>query len=386
LRLADFIDSNSSAIIAEWVTFAESCGPVGHAMDIKGLRDHALEMLQHIAVDLRTPQTKTEQADKSKGKSDPSTNDPDSAAAVHGAGRAESGFTVGEMVSEYRALRASVIRLWTAAAGTLNGDDLQDLMRFNEAIDQALAESVTRYAADIDRSKEMFVAILGHDLRTPLGAVIMAAQFMLDTNELKEPYLSLTSRIGRSARRMNAMVGDLLDFTRSRLGSGVPIQRQEMDLAKEAAHAVDEVTTANPGAVLKLNASGNLQGCWDCPRISQVLANLLGNAVQHGSPKTVISLSLRGETSDVVLQVHNRGTAIPETDLHDLFSPFKRLQGATPPAGATASLGLGLYIVERIVTAHGGTIDVDSTEDGGTFFTVRLPRAAPRSVLASPQA
>jgi signal transduction histidine kinase len=384
VRLADFIDSNSNAIIAEWVTFAETCGPVGHAMDIAGLRDHALEMLQHIAVDLRTPQTRTEQADKSKGRADPSTNDPESAAAVHGAGRAESGFTVGEMVSEYRALRASVIRLWTDHAGTLTGHDLQDLMRFNEAIDQALAESVTRYTADIDRSKEMFVAILGHDLRTPLGAVIMAAQFMLDTNELKEPYLSLTARIGRSARRMNTMVGDLLDFTRSRLGSGMPIQRQEMDLAKEAAHAVEEVAAANPGAVLKLNVSGNLLGCWDCPRVSQVLANLLGNAVQHGSPKTVISLSLRGEASDVVLQVHNRGPAIPEFDLHDLFSPFKRLRGTSPPAGATASLGLGLYIVERIVTAHGGTIDVDSTEDGGTFFTVRLPRIAPRSVLAAP--
>ncbi len=373
VRLADFIETNSEPILAEWVAFAETCGPAGRTMDVAGLRDHAAEMLANIVIDLRTPQTGAEQVAKSKGNAEPGPEGKDTAAEVHGAGRAESGFSVGEMVSEYRALRASVIRLWTKASGSLTSADLEDLMRFNETIDQALAESIERYTLDLDRSKEMFVAILGHDLRTPLGAVMMGSQFMLDTGELEEPHLTLTTRIARSAKRMNQMVGDLLDFTRSRLGSGVPIVRRRMDLSKEASHAVEEMAAAHPESVLALEASGDLRGDWDCARIGQVLANLVGNAVQHGSAKTPIVVTARGELEEVVLQVHNRGPAIPTSDLQGIFSPFKRLQSGQA-AGPSSSLGLGLYIAERIVTAHGGTIDVSSSDEAGTSFTVRLPR------------
>lgn len=277
MRLADFIESNYEPILAEWVAFASTSGPAGEAMDRTALRDHALEMLKVFVKDLRTPQTDAEQTEKSKGNAGSAPNAPDTAAQVHGAGRAESGFTLGEMVSEYRALRASVIRLWTKATGGLTGTDLEDLMRFNEAIDQSLAESVTRYTVDLDRSKEMFVAILGHDLRSPLSAVTMASQFMLETGELKEPHLTLTTRIVRSAKRMNQMVGDLLDFTRSRLGSGIPIVRARVDMAKVASDAVDEMAAAHPDSVLAFRASGDLWGAWDAARISQLLANLLGN-------------------------------------------------------------------------------------------------------------
>jgi signal transduction histidine kinase len=374
MRLADFIETNFEPILAEWVRFAATCGTAGESMDLVALRDHAKEMLQTIVEDLRTPQTDDEQVEKSKGNADAADSEVDTPAEVHGAGRAEDGFTVGEMVSEYRALRASVIRLWSDAAGSLTGDDLRDLMRFNEAIDQALAESIGRYTTDLDRSKEMFVAILGHDLRTPLGAVVMASQFMLETGELAEPHLTLTTRIARSARRMNQMVGDLLDFTRGRLGSGIPIVRGKMDLAKEITHAVEEMAAANPESVLRLETSGDLSGSWDCARTSQVLANILGNAVQHGSPKTPIDVNARGEKDEVVVRVHNRGAAIPAADLPTLFSPFKRLgQGKSATAGST-SLGLGLYIADRIVAAHGGSIDVESSDDAGTSFTVHLPR------------
>ena len=372
MRLADFIESNGDQILAEWVTFAGRAGPAGEAMGADELRDHAKDMLEAIVIDLRTSQTDAEQAAKSKGDAPVDASDGETAAEVHGAGRAESGFTVGEMVSEYRALRASVIRLWTAACSQLSATDFDDLLRFNETIDQALAESITRYTTDIERSKEVFLAILGHDLRTPLGAVIMASQFMIDSAELPEPHHSLSVRIARSARRMNDMVGELLDFTRSRLGSNMPVTRAQMDLAKEAANAIDEIRVAYPDSVFQLNASGDLKGSWDCQRLAQVLANLLGNAVQHGTPKTKISLTARGEANEVVLQVHNRGAAIPRDDIATLFSPFKRL--SQPTERAKGSLGLGLYIVERIITAHGGTIDVNSTDAGGTFFTVRLPR------------
>jgi signal transduction histidine kinase len=374
VRLADFIDSNTEPILAEWVAFAGSCGPAGGAMDLSALRDHAAAMLADIVADLRTAQTPEEQAEKSKGNAEPPSTSTETAAEVHGAGRAESGFTVGEMVSEYRALRASVIRLWTKANGTLVGADLDDLMRFNEAIDQSLAESITRYTGDIDYSREMFLAILGHDLRTPLGVVMMGSQFMLETGELVEPHLTLTRRIARSAKRMNAMVGDLLDFTRSRLGAGVPVTRRPMDIGKEASHAVDEIAAGNPGATVQFSASGALCGDWDCARVSQVLANLLGNAVQHGTPGAPIQVTVRGEPNEVVLCVQSRGPTIPQSDLPGLFGPFKRLHAGEGVRGPASSLGLGLYIAERIVTAHGGTIDVESTDAAGTSFIVHLPR------------
>ena len=373
MRLPDFIETNLEPILSEWVAFAETCAPA-RTMDLAGLRDHAMQMLGNIVVDLRTPQSSSEQVSKSKGNAIVDPDQADTAAEVHGAGRAESGFTLEEMVSEYRALRASVIRLWTEANGTLSGEHLDDLMRFNEAIDQALAESITRYTEDLDHSKEMFIAILGHDLRTPLGAVIMSSQLMLESHELDEPDASLADGIARSAMRMNEMVGDLLDLTSSRLGSGIPIEREEMDLAQTAQDAIDEMAAAHPESNLTLKVSGDMHGRWDSSRISQVLSNLLSNAVQHGIANMPINVTLRGEADNIVLKVHNCGPAIPVSDLHGLFKPLKRLKSGQPATRGSSNLGLGLYIAERIVTAHGGHIDVHSAVDTGTTFTVRLPR------------
>ena len=375
MRLADFIEANTEPILIEWAAFAKRSGPAGELMDPTALRDHLMLMLKTMVADLRSTQTDAQQVAKSKGDAPVAEGAEETAAEVHGAGRAESGFTIGEMVSEYRALRASVVRLWTTQCSTLDSTDFDDLLRFNESIDQAVAESVTRYTSDIERSKEVFLAILGHDLRNPLSAVIMASQFMLDSGGLAEPNLALTTRIVHAGRRMSSMVGELLDYTRSRLGSSMPIVRHEMDLGREAGHAVDEMRSSNPECEFNLNVTGDVRGEWDCPRLTQLLSNLLGNAVQHGGQRSPISLSVRGEKTEVVIQVHNRGPSIRQAEIANLFSPFKRLGQSSDTA--SSSLGLGLYIVERIVTAHAGKIHVDSTDSGGTFFTVRLPRAVP---------
>jgi signal transduction histidine kinase len=385
VRLAEFIATNTEPILLEWVAFAASCGPAAKLMDDSSLRDHALAMLRVIVADLRTVQTAAEQSEKSKGNSDSAAGDPDTAAETHGADRAWSGFTVGEMVSEYRALRASVIRLWIKASGTLTGADLGDLVRFNEAIDQAIAESITRYTEDLDHSKEMFLAVLGHDLRTPLGAVLMSSQFMLDTGDLVEPYRALASRIAHSASRMNGMVSDLLDFTRTQLGSGVPIVRAETDLAKMVRNAVDEVGAANPDRSFEMSTSGNVVGEWDEARMHQALTNLLANAAQHGAAEWPISVHMSGEPEDVVIVVHNFGKVIPSSEIFGIFSPFKRLKEGVPVERDSSNLGLGLFIADRIVKAHGGTIEVTSAASTGTFFTIRLPRdpTAPIAPLRS---
>ncbi|HUQ47682.1 MAG TPA: sensor histidine kinase [Gemmatimonadaceae bacterium] len=386
MRLAEFILANREPILAEWETFARTCKPASGSMNIAALRDHANEMLTVIAADLNTPQDKEEQQQKSEGNA-PATEEIDSTAAEHhGAGRAESGFSVDQMVAEFRALRASVIRLWTEALGGFNVNNIEDLTRFNEAIDQSLAESVSRYTDDLDTSKEMFLAMLGHDLRSPLSAIIMSAEFMLETGELTEPHLSLTSRVSSSAHRMEHMIGDLLDFTRSRLGGGIPIERAEMSIEKAVHDVVDEIAAAHPDRVIKIDARGGHKGSWDCERISQVLSNLIGNAVEHGEPGGTIEVTVAGDDKEVTVAVHNLGAPIPPEQLNGLFGPMKAKDITGSAAGPSGNLGLGLYIAERIVSAHGGTMEVDSSKDAGTTFTVHLPRVAAADMKpAAPQ-
>ncbi|AHG93706.1 ATP-binding region ATPase domain protein (plasmid) [Gemmatirosa kalamazoonensis] len=375
-RLADFILANREPILAEWEAFARTCAPAGGTMAIAALRDHADAMLSAIAADLTTAQTRLAQSEKSKGRAHGAAPDVSTAAGEHGAGRAASGFTVEQMVAEYRALRASVIRLWTRAEGALGSDDVDDLTRFNEAIDQSLAESVAQYDEGMERAKETFLAVLGHDLRTPLAAIYSSATFMLETGELDEPYRTLMTRIAGSAKRTVTMVGDLLDFTRSRLGGGIPVVRVDMNLAKVVHDVVDEISAAHPGCRIRVDTRGEQRGDWDAARLSQALGNLIGNAVQHGAEGTTVTVDISGDPTHVTIAVHNRGALIPSAQLDGLFNPMKTRRSTRPavPGGPTGSLGLGLYIAERIVTAHHGAIAVESDEAAGTTFTVSLPR------------
>lgn len=378
MRLADFILANREPILIEWEAFARTCAPASGTMDVEALRDHADQMLTVIAADLQTSQSRLEQAEKSQGRA--SRDDPagTTAAEKHGAGRAESGFSVEQMVAEYRALRASVIRLWTAAKGELVPADVEDLTRFNEAIDQALAESVTEYTQELDESKEVFLAVLGHDLRTPLGAIYTAARFMLELGEMEEPHRTLLARVERSATRATKLVGDLLDFTRSRLGGGIPITRAEVDLGRIVRDVVEEVSATHADARIEVDTRVEERGAWDEARLSQALSNLVSNAVQHGAAGTTVHIGISGDEEQVVIAVHNRGVPIPHDQIDGIFNPMK---ARTSPhtaarAGPSGGLGLGLYIVERIVSAHGGRTQVESSEGSGTTFTVYLPRHA----------
>lgn len=376
MRLADFILTNREAILAEWDAFAKTCSPASGSMGLAALSDHASEMLTVIAQDLKTPQGGLEQSEKSKGNAPAPDSNKRTAAEKHGTGRAESGFTIDEMVAEYRALRASVVRLWTKEQGEITSTDVEDLTRFNEAIDQSLTESVERFTKDLDKSKEMFLAMLGHDLRTPIGAVLTSAKFMLETKELPEPHLTLTSRIVSSTTRMNQMVGALLDFTRSRLGGGIPIDPASLNMGKVVHDVVNEIKAAQPDRKIEVDARGSLTGQWDCARISQVLTNLVGNAIEHGSDRTIVTIAVQGDEKEVRVSIHNRGAAIPEDQMDGLFNAMKRQSIAAKADGPSANLGLGLYIADQIVRAHKGRIEVKSSEEAGTTFTVYLPRHA----------
>lgn len=384
MRLADFIRANREAILAEWEEFARLCRPASHTMNVTALRDHAAAMLDAFAHDLETLQRRTSHAANSRGQVADTGGDP-TAATLHGAGRADSGFGIEQMVAEYRALRASVLRLWSDAKGGLDPDDLDDLIRFNEAIDQALAESVAAFDQSVEQSKEIFIGMLGHDLRTPIGAILTSALFMLDSGSLERTHRDLTARIVEAARRTTRMVGDLLDFTRSRLGDGIPIAREEVDLEDLVFKVANEVATSCPDAEIRVRCTGDLQGEWDAARLRQALTNIVANAVQHGETGQPISVEARGEAETVSVAVHNRGTVIPGDQLDGIFNPLKdqRFPGRrSAPRGPTDSLGLGLYIAERIVSAHGGYIEVESGPQIGTTFTVNVPRYEQSAVRA----
>ena len=379
-RLSAFIRENIEPILAEWEAFARTL-PQAEAMDMAALRDHAGAMLRGIADDLDRPQTPQKQAEKARGELDADAGDVATAAQQHGAGRAESGFTVAQMIAEFRALRATVMRLWQVNPDSA-ATDLDDLIRFNEAIDQAISESVIRFAAEVRQSRERFLAILGHDLGNPLGAVIASATFMLENaaqrRDLPQPYLALAEGVARSSRRMQQMVTDLLEFARVSFGQTIPIERAPVNIEQVVRDVAAEARAASPKREIRTKFVGDLCGQWDRDRLLQALGNLVGNAVQHGSPSAPVSITAQGDASTVEIAVHNHGPPIGSEQIARLF---QGMNGVTSHDGNDRRhLGLGLYIVDKIVAAHGGVIDVESSDERGTTFTLRLPRA-PRATV-----
>ena len=222
----------------------------------------------------------------------------------------------------------------------------------------------------------MFLAILGHDVRTPLGAIMMSATGLLMSRDLGQPQQAAASRILNSGTRIKGIVNDLLDFTRTRLGAGIPLACADVDLGEVGRQTVEEVAAYHPDRDLRFEASGPVRGSWDGARLGQALSNLVGNAVQHGSPEAPVSVVVRGAADEVTVAVHNRGPVILPVHLHQIFSPLKRIARGDPRPQDSGSLGLGLYIANEIVKGHGGRIDVESSE-GRRHDLHRPPAAAP---------
>jgi phosphoserine phosphatase RsbU/P len=256
----------------------------------------------------------------------------------------------------------------------------QDLTerRENENARQHLAaeKAVLAEKARVQDFQERFVAILGHDLRNPLSAIAMGAGLLQQRalSSKDEATTRIVERMTSSARRMSRMIEQILDLTRSRLAGGLQIKRETMSLDATVGAIVDELRAAHPSRVIELRCPPTVVGPWDADRLEQVLSNLVGNAIHHGDHGRPVTLDVRDENEEVVLTVHNDGPPIPEALRMEIFSPFRRgeQQGKTSD---TAGLGLGLYISREIVVAHGGEIDVRSTDAEGTTFRIVLPRA-----------
>jgi signal transduction histidine kinase len=221
------------------------------------------------------------------------------------------------------------------------------------------------------RLNEMLTAVLSHDLRSPLNAVLTSA-VLIQRRSSEQQVVDTAARILSSGKRMSRMIEDMLDMARARLAGGIPLKREAADLGALVDRVVGEIQAAYPDRRIDVQKAGDLSGNWDGERLAQVVSNLLGNALQHGDEADAVKVNVKGTESEAVeITVENSGT-IPADLLPRLFDPFR---GAQRQTGRAEGLGLGLYIVHQIVLAHGGTVDVISGGgDNRTRFSVRIPR------------
>lgn len=366
--LADFVEHHAETIIDQAITFAKSVD-VGRPLDDAALRDHLPEIIQTIVADLRTQQTRVEEMEKSQGRAPVRSGRSRSAAATHALHRAHSGYSISDLVSEYRALRASVMRLWADAS---NGQAASgEIARFNEAIDEAIAESVSHYADEVERWRNIFLGVLSHDLRSPLGAILLTSELIART-AVDVPMASAAQRLIRSGERMRQLLDDLLVYNRAQMGIGFEVRKQAVDLAAACREEIELLRASIPEARIRFDAPDSMRGMFDAGRVREALANLVVNAHKYGAHGSEIRIELREKGSSAELVVANAGDPIDPELLDVMFEPLRR-GGVSGGEFERASLGLGLFIVDQIAQAHEGTIRVRS--DGGeTSFELLLPR------------
>ena len=375
MNLAQFINSQIDSIVADWEDFARTL-PAAKSMTRLALRDHCREILLTIAAAMEQTKSdleRTAQAEDITAASLPAAT----AAAEHGALRQMAGFDLVQLFAEFRALRASVMLSWKRSGKTnATHDAIDQVMLFNEGMDKALAESVQRYASEVATSRDMFLAVLGHDLRGPLSGINMSTLLLAKPGLNDATRQQAAARIKRASAEMGGLITDLLEYTRTRLGAGMPIEPTDCDLGAVCDDALEAIRTGFPEQQFVQKLSGDLTLQADAPRLRQALSNLLANAVQHGASRAPITLSAQGTVDEVVLQVSNAGEPIPADALLVIFEPLVRAPSSVVQLQerSKTSLGLGLFIVREIVLGHGGTIEVSSNAASGTVFTVRLPR------------
>jgi signal transduction histidine kinase len=222
------------------------------------------------------------------------------------------------------------------------------------------------------RLKDLFVGVLGHDLRSPLNAIVMAIETCSKDSSLPEKHRRAANAAMEASNRMQRMISDVLDLTRGQLGGGIPVVLGPIDLGIVCRSVVDECRLAHPDRKVLVDAEGNLRGRWDSDRLLQVVSNLVTNAIEHCTEDPIV-VSVKDMGSSVVVEVRNFGRPIPASELATLFDPFSR-------GRATSGLGLGLYIVREIVRAHDGAAEVRSTPGEGTTFRITLPKSLDTSL------
>jgi signal transduction histidine kinase len=237
---------------------------------------------------------------------------------------------------------------------------------------RAQAETAEERARRMAELQERLVAILGHDLRNPLGAISVTTGALLRRGHLDAAQRDALAVVASSAHRMARLIDNLLDFTQARRGLAIPLEPEPMSLGPACERVVHELEVSAPDRTIRISVDGDDRGEWDPSRVEQVVSNLVANALEHGDRASPVEVRVRGTGDEVSLAVHNVGPPIPAELLPELFEPFRR----GPPRRASRHIGLGLFIVQAVVAAHGGAVAVRSSAGDGTTFTVSLPRRA----------
>jgi signal transduction histidine kinase len=362
MGLAEFIRQNIPGLAQEWEKHAASLVP-DREFSRSVLRDGIVEMLKLIADEVERP----------RGVRQRQEAQIERASLRHADDRSQMGIDTPQLLSEFCALRSVILRRWHGTGMKDDREDIDVLLRLNEAIDQIQLIAAERNHETTERQRDLFLAVLGHDLRNPLAAIMGAAEVQLESEE-RELTREMAGRIKVSAWRMSRMITDLLELTLMSQGKEVPMEPLPTDIRQLCASVLDEMKMANPAREFRLEAPRGIVGEWDAPRLAQVLSNLIGNAVAYSTPGTPVTVSATRARNEVEVLVHNEGEPIPSEQIPALFDSFRRGERQQKSGeGSPRGLGLGLYIAKAIVTAHGGRIDVNSTGAAGTTFICRLP-------------
>jgi signal transduction histidine kinase len=328
-------------------------------------------MLRAVAADMMSDESREEQKLRSEGEGKPRPS-LEEAALMHAKERLSAGYDIVRVVAEFRALRASVMRLWQDWDPPAYPGRSEDVVRFNESIDQLVAVSVEAHSVRVEQGRRLFLGIIGHDLRQPLCSVRLLVSALSRLGPDAD-FPAVIAKIQNGVDAMDALVRDLCDLSGSQLGKPMMMYPVKIDLGALAAEVIGQVEAANPGRAFVFTTEGDLTGEWDGFRLRQLLSNLLGNAVQHGMGTAPVECAVRGANGSIVMTVKNTGRPIPKDMLSLLFEPMVRhaLPDGNEPPG---SMGLGLFICREVVRAHRGSIEVSSSEEGTTVFTIVLPR------------
>jgi signal transduction histidine kinase len=379
LRLANFIISELELILEEWEAFARTLKPASERMDSTELRDHAELMLKFIAKDLNTTQTRVEQRRKSQGLA--ARNKQDSG-EEHGIHRLESKFTMDQLFSEYRALRSSVLRLWKDAHPAPEVSDFEDMIRFNEAVDQLVAGSVfsfvavQREAEETERQRRtQFLAMLGHELRNPLSPIILASSVLKKSKGNEKVIENVSNVIARQVTHMADLIDELLEISRVTRGK-IEVKLSDVEIEHVINDAVEQVTPQIEARRhrfdLEVLPKTTVIRC-DKKRLVQVVANLLTNAVKYTPEGGRVQLRSALHENDVVITVEDNGVGMPPEFIPHAFELFAQV--APSSDRAAGGLGLGLALVKSLVELHGGKVACSSEGLGkGSRFTISLPR------------
>lgn len=372
MNLATFIRQNKNLIADEWIDFAFKNIIPTEKMEREEVKDHIQQILERIVEDMDSLQTKEEQKVKSQGNKELNSADTH-AASEHGEQRLDFGFDFMQLSSEFRALRASVLRLWAEKSREENlNTDFHDMIRFNEAIDEIWMISLKRFQEKLDESKNLFLGILGHDLRNPIATIKGAHSILKLSENLSEKEKKTLQYSDTSVDHMTKLINNLLELTELRLGSGMTVDRTRLDLVSLFKEIVHEQQLAFPKVNFISDVNGPVRGNWDKLRITQMMTNLITNAVKHGMPEGTIKLKLSADEESAQFSVHNDGPNIPVDILEKIFDD--RFTARNGNSAKEKSYGLGLLIVKEIVEGHKGEIKVSSCPENGTVFTTIIPK------------